>query len=113
MGTNPAVFRRTMAGLREVGLVRSGKGHGGGWQLARPLSKISLLMIYDALGRPNLFAIGGRNSHSDCQIEKNVNTAMAKSMARAEAILMEGFGNLTLNLLLPKKSDPVSVHGRN
>lgn len=30
MGTNPAVFRRTMAGLRRAGHVKSGKGHGGG-----------------------------------------------------------------------------------
>lgn len=30
MQTNPAVVRRTMAGLREAGFVRSGRGHGGG-----------------------------------------------------------------------------------
>lgn len=29
MGTNPVVVRRTMAGLRDLGLVASGKGHGG------------------------------------------------------------------------------------
>ena len=52
MGTNPAVFRRTMAGLRKAGHVQSDKGHGGGWQLARPLRQISLLAVYEALGRP-------------------------------------------------------------
>ncbi|HYE44453.1 MAG TPA: Rrf2 family transcriptional regulator, partial [Caulobacter sp.] len=30
LGTNPAVVRRTMAGLRDAGYVRSEKGHGGG-----------------------------------------------------------------------------------
>ena len=29
MGTNAAVFRRTMAGLRDAGYVLSEKGHGG------------------------------------------------------------------------------------
>ena len=29
-GGNPAAIRRTMAGLREAGLVRSEKGRGGG-----------------------------------------------------------------------------------
>lgn len=32
--TNPVVVRRTMAGLREAGLVTSGRGHGGGGRLA-------------------------------------------------------------------------------
>ncbi|WP_246750357.1 Rrf2 family transcriptional regulator [Martelella lutilitoris] len=45
MGANPAVFRRTVAGLREAGLVKSAKGHGGGWQLARPLDEIPLLAV--------------------------------------------------------------------
>ena len=36
LNTNPVVIRRTMAGLRDAGYVRSEKGHGGGWRLARP-----------------------------------------------------------------------------
>ena len=49
MSTNPVVVRRTMAGLREAGLVRSEKGHGGGWELARDLNSVTLRDIYDAL----------------------------------------------------------------
>src|SRR3546814_1535501 len=39
--TNPVVVRRTMAGLREAGYVRSVKGHGGGWSIARDLASRS------------------------------------------------------------------------
>ncbi|WP_163333785.1 Rrf2 family transcriptional regulator, partial [Klebsiella aerogenes] len=39
LNTNPVVVRRTMAGLRNTGYVRSDKGHGGGWILARPLDE--------------------------------------------------------------------------
>ena len=42
MGTNPVVIRRMMGGLREAGIVRSEKGHGGGWLLARPLAEVTL-----------------------------------------------------------------------
>jgi len=110
MGTNPAVLRRTMAGLREAGHVRSGKGHGGGWQLARPLRQISLLSVYEALGRPNLFAIGNRSDHPECLVERNVNAAMADAIARAEALLVKQLGKVTLDTLAPVKPQPLSVH---
>ena len=58
MRTNPVVVRRTMAGLRERGFVRSEKGHGGGWEIARPLDTITLRDVHDALGAPALLAIG-------------------------------------------------------
>jgi DNA-binding IscR family transcriptional regulator len=112
MGTNPAVFRRTMAGLRDAGFVRSGKGHGGGWQLAHPLGEITLLAVYEALGRPNLFAIGNRSHHPDCLVEKNVNEVMAATMAEAEALFATRFGQITLDQIAPHRPVPVSVHAR-
>lgn len=110
MGTNPAVFRRTMAGLREAGFVRSDKGHGGGWQLTRPLSQITLLAVYEALGRPNLFAIGNRSHHPDCLVEKNVNAALSGTMAEATALFNKRFGEITLDEIAPRHPVPVSVH---
>jgi DNA-binding IscR family transcriptional regulator len=101
MGTNPAVFRRTMAGLREGGYVMSGKGHGGGWSLARPLDQISLLDIYIALGRPGLFAIGSRSQHPECKIEKKVNKALADTLDQAEALFIQRFGEVKLDQLRP------------
>lgn len=110
MGTNPAVFRRTMAGLREAGLVRSEKGHGGGWQLARPLSGITLLEVYEALGRPNLFAIGNRSEHSECAVEKNVNAVVADTMSEASALFTKRFGEITLDQIAPRRLQPADVH---
>ncbi|KAA0971944.1 Rrf2 family transcriptional regulator [Aureimonas fodinaquatilis] len=101
MGTNPAVFRRTMAGLREAGYVKSGKGHGGGWQLARPLSQITLLAVYEALNRPTLFAIGNRDDRTDCQVQKHVNAALSDTMAQAEKLFIERFSGITLDQLAP------------
>jgi DNA-binding IscR family transcriptional regulator len=112
MGTNPAVFRRTMAGLREAGIVRSGKGHGGGWQLARPLRQITLLAIYEALGRPNLFAIGNRSHRPRCLVEKTVNSVMANTMAEATALFVKRFGEIALEELAPRRPVPVLVHGK-
>ncbi len=108
MGTNPAVFRRTMAGLRRAGHVISGKGHGGGWQLARPLTEITLLAVYEALERPTLFAIGSRGKHPECKIEDAVNSALAETMRQAESLLLERFGQVTLDQLMPPQAKALS-----
>ena len=72
LGTNPVVVRRTMAGLRKAGYVRSEKGHGGGWSIAMDLTKVSLLDIHRAVGGPRIFAIGNENPNPDCAVEKVV-----------------------------------------
>ena len=101
MGTNPAVFRRTMAGLRNAGYVQSDRGHGGGWTLAKPLDKITLFDVYSALGQPTLFAIGMRPENPDCLVERRVNAALKDTMDQAEALFTERFSSLTLDQLLP------------
>jgi DNA-binding IscR family transcriptional regulator len=110
MGTNPAVFRRTMAGLREAGHVHSGKGHGGGWMLARPLTEITMLDVYLALGRPSLFAFGNRSANPECKVERAVNDALGDTMARAEALFVERFGAITLDQLMPSLTSTRDVH---
>ena len=96
MQTNPVVIRRTLAGLREAGLVRSEKGHGGGWTIAENLANITMRDIYDAIGRPNLMAMGNRTDAPDCLVEQAVNAALDISFREAEALLVERFEQVTL-----------------
>jgi DNA-binding IscR family transcriptional regulator len=96
LNTNPVVVRRTMAGLREHGYVLSGKGHGGGWILARPLHEITLLDIHHALGDPPVFAIGTTDEHASCLVERAVNATLGDAMRAAEGVLLERFGSVTL-----------------
>lgn len=111
MGTNPAVFRRTMAGLREAGHVRSGKGPGGGWQLARPLGEITLLDVYQALGHPTLFGIGNRDQDPNCKVQRAVNSALSETMAAAERLFLERFRSVTLDQLVPSSGADL-LHAR-
>lgn len=96
MQTNPVVIRRIMAGLRQRGYVRSGKGHGGGWALACDLADITLRDIHEALGEPELLAIGHRTEAPSCLVEQAVNTALADSFREAEAMLLARLGTITL-----------------
>ena len=99
MGTNPVVVRRILAGLREAGYVQSEKGHGGGWTIARDLTKVTLRDVYDALGCPSLLAMGNRTEAPGCVVEQAVNAALGKSFDEAEALLLERFGEVTLAML--------------
>lgn len=94
--TNPAVVRRTMAGLREHGLVASAKGHGGGWSLARPLAEISLLAIYEALGAPVLFAVGQSDDAPTCLMEQAANAATERALDAAAARFRESLAAITM-----------------
>lgn len=96
MRTNPVVVRRTMAGLRELDLVHSEKGHGGGWSLACDLEAVTLRDIHKALGEPALFAIGNRLESPGCLVEQTVNASLDAAFCDAEALLIERFGSVSL-----------------
>ncbi|MCQ0987010.1 Rrf2 family transcriptional regulator [Jiella marina] len=96
MRTNPVVIRRVMAGLRDQGYVRSERGHGGGWSLARDLSTLTLLDIYRGIGSPSLFAIGHRHEAPGCAVEQAVNEALDQRLQEAETLLLDSFGTVTL-----------------
>ena len=99
MDTNAVVIRRILSGLRDHGYVRSEKGHGGGWTLARDLATISLRDIYQALGEPPLLAIGNRTEAPRCLVEQAVNAALDHAFDEAEALLLSRLGNVTLAML--------------
>ncbi|EZP69571.1 Transcriptional regulator, BadM/Rrf2 family [Sphingomonas paucimobilis] len=96
MDTNPVVIRRIMAGLRDQGFVHSEKGHGGGWTIACDLEAVTLRDIYDALGQPEILAMGNRTDAPGCLVEQAVNAALAQAFDDAEAMLLRRFGEITL-----------------
>ena len=96
MDTNPVVVRRTMAGLRERGFVRSEKGHGGGWKIAADLDRITLKDVHDALGGPHLLAIGINLEDPACLVEQAVNRSLTSAFRDAEALLVSRLADVTL-----------------
>lgn len=96
MSTHPVVVRRTMAGLREAGFVRSSKGHGGGWTLACDLARTTLHDIYRAVGAPGLVVLGHGEETPGCAVEKAVNAALAETAREAEQLLLRRLSEITL-----------------
>lgn len=93
--TNPVVVRRTIAGLREAGIVTSSRGHGGGWQLGRAPEKISLAEISAALGE-TLLPFGTEPESPGCLVEQAVMAALDDFRVEAERLLAEKLSRITL-----------------
>ena len=97
LGTNPVVVRRTMAGLRDWGLVVATRGRNGGWRLARELHEITVKEIHEALGAPDLVTLGSRSEHPRCPVERAVIATLSPVAAAAEALLLDRLGAMTLS----------------
>ncbi|WP_308462202.1 Rrf2 family transcriptional regulator [Sphingomonas citri] len=96
LGTNPVVVRRTMAGLRDAGYVRSVKGHGGGWSLTRKLEDITMLDVHRALGENRIFALGPADPTATCLVEQAVNASLEGALREAKALLLQRLRDVTL-----------------
>src|SRR3546814_9485127 len=101
LGTNAAVVRRTLAGFREQGIVAAERGPGGGWTLARELSQITLLDVYEAAGTTTLFTIGVADRTPDCLVEQSVNTMLESTLKEAAAAILARFASLRLSDIAP------------
>jgi DNA-binding IscR family transcriptional regulator len=97
LGTPAAIVRRTMGALRDQGIVASAKGKGGGWTLQRPLDRITILDVYEALGRPSLFALGPANDDPTCLVEKAVDARLGGALEAAAAMLRAEMERTTLD----------------
>ncbi len=97
VATNPVVIRRMMQGLKKTGLVSSGKGHGGGWVLAKPLAEITLLDVHEALGATVVFNIGLADDNPQCLVERAVREKLTQAMSEAEGVLLQSFASIRLS----------------
>ena len=99
VGTNPVVVRRTMAGLREAGLVAAARGAGGGWSLARDPAAVTLRDVQAALGERLLQGVdvaGPGGPRGGCRIQRAVAGTLDDFLVDAEALLADRLARITL-----------------
>lgn len=98
IGSDPAVIRRTLAGLREAGILQTRKGHGGGWQLARPLADLNLKQVQDAIGT-RIFNAPARTESPGCLVEQAIEVELDSAVAQATAFLDERLAAISLQTI--------------
>ncbi|WP_112495446.1 RrF2 family transcriptional regulator [Agrobacterium radiobacter] len=96
LNTNPVVVRRTMAALKEYGIVKSAGGRSGGWRFARGADQITVEQVHDALTIGSAFSIALSNDHSACPVEGAVNLFLGEAMTDAEHTLRTRFAATTI-----------------
>ncbi len=100
VNTNPVVVRRLLLALRRAGLVETFAGKGGGAQLGRPASAISLRDIYDAIEAPPIIPTHGRKAWKHCRVSCGLPAIMAAVSSQIETVLRENLETITLRKLM-------------
>lgn len=83
--TNSAVIRRLLSMLNEAGFSRAQLGTGGGALLAKPATEITLLDVYRAVEREDLFALHRSKPDADCPIGRNIQCVLENTLDKARA----------------------------
>lgn len=109
LNTNPVVVRRTVAGLRNAGILSSSRGHGGGWTLARPAETITLADITEAL-EEKLIAFSTEPESPGCLVERAVNQTLDGVKDEIEQLLKQRLASVTLADLAAQCGAGVSAH---
>lgn len=97
--THAVVVRRVLGRLRVAGIVRSDKGHAGGWSLARPADAITVADVYAAIDEPFLRPAPGPRADKGCAIVMALQSTVDAAMTEAEAVLRRHFAERTVGEL--------------
>jgi Rrf2 family protein len=87
VNTNAVVVRRLFSALAEAGLARARLGQGGGFELARPADRITLLDVYRAVEEPELFAAPRSAPDPGCLVGCHIQAALWPVTERARRAL--------------------------
>lgn len=99
LNTNPVVVRRTMAALKEHGIVTSTGGRNGGWRFGRGADEITVEQVHDALRTGSAFTLALSEDHPACPVEGAVNTFLGQAMADADRTLRGRLAAMTIEEL--------------
>jgi len=100
LASHPVAVRRSLGLMRDAGLVTSGRGRGAGWSLTRPAEQITLLDVYDALGKERPFALHPHEPNLECPVGFGIRPVLDDVYVRVESRLRDVLAGYTVAGLL-------------
>ncbi len=95
-GTNPVVVRRILAMLGKVDLISAQSGTRGGVKLSRSPEKISLIEVYQAVEKGEIFSFGTRESNPHCICGRSLEPVMQKAFHKAKTAMETALADINI-----------------
>jgi Rrf2 family protein len=94
--TNPVVVRRLFSLMTTAGLIRARLGPGGGFELARPPSDITLRDVFTALESGEFFTEHRSPPSASCPVGAHILPVLREATAPAVEALQEELSHATI-----------------
>jgi Rrf2 family protein len=94
--TNPVVIRRLLSALVGAGIVHARKGATGGFSLALPTQRISLLEIYRAIEPAPKLGLARFAPNERCPVGAKIEQVLEGVFAKAQGAMEAELGRVTL-----------------
>jgi Rrf2 family protein len=100
VNTNPVVIRRLLGLLRNLGLVSSQPGKGGGWELCVDPDSITLAEVRRAVNEGSPFSMHNQPPNPACPVGRNIQGALSGVYGKAERAMEHELARTTIAGLL-------------
>jgi Rrf2 family protein len=93
---NPALARKEISNLRNLGLISSKEGKNGGYILGKSAKQITLADVYQAVKSQPVLGTAKNTPNPDCQVGKQINKKLDELYVDLDQTLLKKLGSITI-----------------
>jgi len=93
---NPALARKEISNLRNLGLISSKEGKSGGYVLAKAATQITLADVYHAVKNQPVLGTAKNTPNPDCSVGKQINKKLDELYDDLDKTLLKKLGSITI-----------------
>lgn len=93
---NPALVRKEISNLRNLGLISSKEGKNGGYVLAKKAAQITLADVYNAVKNQPVLGKAKNTPNPACPVGKQINQKLDELYGDLDKTLLKKLGSITI-----------------